>query len=167
MLDFWLDFSQLKTYILSTSVTDDRIVPPTLSSLWFFGWDLGCWVCFGYFDLLVCFWHCHPPCRGLFEVEKKVNSHLWSRNPSLSTFKQISSHKCSYVHLQHGEAEAKEVSITFPRPSPVNWTQLMGCQCFISGTFVVAGQGCLMNETSTGSVSAVDLISKCSKSWVE
>lgn len=28
--------------------------------------------------------------------------------------------KFSYVHLQHGEAEAKEGSITFPRPSPVN-----------------------------------------------
>lgn len=166
MLDFWLDFSQLKTYILFTSVTDDRIVPPTLYSFWFWGWDLGCWVCFGYFDVAI------HPAGGLFQVEKKVNIHLWSPNPSLSTFnKPTATRQVFLSHLQHGETEAKEGYMTFPRPSPVNWTQLMGCQRFITGTFshtfVVSGQGCLMNETSTGSVSSVDLISKCSKSWVE
>lgn len=123
MLDSWLDFSQLKTYILSTSVTDDRIVPPTLSSLWFLGWDLGCWVCFGYFDLLVCFWHCQPPCRGLFQVEKKVNSHQWSWNPSLSTFKQINSHKASVpmYTFNTGKLRLKKVPLRFQ--GHLQWTK--------------------------------------------
>lgn len=105
---------------------------------------------------------------GLFQVEKKVNIYLWSPNPSLSTFnKPTATRQVFLSHLQHGETKAKEGYMTFPRPSPVNWTQLMGCQRFITGTFshtFVVKQGCLMNETSTSSVSSIDLISKCSKS---